>query len=229
VAERLETLAGAFRESLKTVEESTETFIRDAILSGGYKPGERLRQGEIAALLGVSRMPVRSSLRTLEAEGLVEIRPNVGAVVTVLRPEQIAEIYDLRELLETYLLRRAADVVTPEQLAEMRSRFTAPNGADESAAPAGWNRRDSLYHELYACADRPRALEIADRLRLAVGRFFLQRRVDDHLDADAHVRLMDRLAAGDVDGAVELLQTHLRLVSAELQQLITVNPEAVDD
>jgi DNA-binding GntR family transcriptional regulator len=225
VADRLEAMAGAFRESLKTVEENTEAFLRDAILSGGYKPGDRLRQGEIATLLGVSRMPVRTSLRALEAEGLVEIKPNVGAVVSVLRPEQIAEIYELRELLEVYLLRRAAAAVMADQLEDMRVRFTEPTETGAEPASSGWNRRHEFYHALYSCAGRPRAVEMADRLRLSVGRFFLQRRVDDHLDADSHIQLIDRLSAGDIDGAEALLREHLRLVSEQLQQLVTVSPE----
>jgi DNA-binding GntR family transcriptional regulator len=217
--ERLSTLARAFRVSLRTVEERTESFIRDAILGGDYKPGERLRQGEIAELLGVSRMPVRTSLVKLEAEGLVETIPNVGAVVTVLRAEQIAEIYELRELVETFLLRKAAAHITPAELKQVSDQLAAP----EDDLGASWSRRHAGYHELYKYADRPRALEISDRLRLAVGRFFLQRRVA--VDADPHLGLVQRLEANDVEGAVELLQAHLRRVSTELQQLVTVNPE----
>jgi DNA-binding GntR family transcriptional regulator len=219
--EHLESRAGAFRESLKTIEERTQSFIKDAILRGEYKPGERLRQGELATLLGVSRMPVRASLRKLEAEGLVEIRPKVGAVVRALRPEQVVEIYELRILLETYLLRHAAARLTPERLEKIGGEL---GGTDAAAATTdGWGRRHSFYHSLYEFADRPRALEMADRLRWAVGRYLLQQRIDEY--SDAHLELLDRLKAGDVDSAVAMLEEHLSKVSVELQQLLRSDAE----
>jgi DNA-binding GntR family transcriptional regulator len=218
--EHLESRAGAFRESLKTIEERTQSFIKDAILRGEYKPGERLRQGELATLLGVSRMPVRASLRKLEAEGLVEIRPKVGAVVRALRPEQVVEIYELRILLETYLLRHAAARLTPEELDKIGSEF---GGGTEVTTADSWGRRHSFYHSLYEFADRPRALEIADRLRLAVGRYLLQQRIDEY--SDAHLKLLDRLKAGDVEAAVAMLEEHLGKVSVQLQQLLRSDAE----
>jgi len=219
--ERLESRAGAFRESLKTIEERTQSFIRDAILRGEYKPGERLRQGELATLLGVSRMPVRASLRKLEAEGLVEIRPKVGAVVRALRPEQVVEIYELRILLETYLLRHAAARLTPERLERIGGELGGAHATADSAD--SWGRRHSFYHSLYESADRPRALEIADQLRLAVGRYLLQQRIDEY--NDAHLKLLDRLKADDVESAVAMLEEHLRKVSVQLQQLLRSDAE----
>ena len=73
--DELQEVAKDIRGSFLTVEEMTESFIRQAILRGVFRPGERVPQDEIAAALGVSRMPVRASLRPLEAEGLLDIRP----------------------------------------------------------------------------------------------------------------------------------------------------------
>jgi DNA-binding GntR family transcriptional regulator len=220
--EHLETRAGAFRESLKTIEERAQSFIRDAILRGEYKPGERLRQGELATLLGVSRMPVRASLRKLEAEGLVEIRPKVGAIVRALQPEQVVEIYELRIMLETYLLRHAAARLTPQRLEKIGGEL-GRQGDAAAGTPGGWGRRHSFYHSLYEFADRPRALELADRLRLAVGRYLLQQRIDEY--SDAHLQLLDRLRVGDVDSAVAMLEEHLSKVSVQLQLLLRSDAE----
>ncbi len=71
---QLEAVASTVRGAFSTVEEMTESFIREAILQGVLRPGDRLQQDEIAAVLGVSRMPVRASLRQLEAEGEETLR-----------------------------------------------------------------------------------------------------------------------------------------------------------
>jgi DNA-binding GntR family transcriptional regulator len=64
---------------------------------------------------------------------------------------------------------------------------------------------------------------MADRLRLAVGRYLLQQRIDEY--SDAHLQLLDRLKAGDVDSAVAMLEEHLSKVSVQLQQLLRADGE----
>lgn len=81
------------------------SVLREAILSGAYAPGERIRQDEIAHAAGVSRLPVREALRMLESEGLVHLVANTGAWVAELGAAECEELYLMRELLEPLLLR----------------------------------------------------------------------------------------------------------------------------
>ena len=83
--------------------------IRDMILNGPLKPGDRLRQDELANAFGVSTMPIREALRQLQAEGLVIFRPRRGATVASLSVSEYEEIYRLREELETLACRWAAE------------------------------------------------------------------------------------------------------------------------
>ena len=85
-----------------TVEEAVTGAIREAILTGVFLPGDRLRQEFLATELMTSRVPVVAALRTLEAEGLVEYLPHRGATVRILQPAEIEETYRLRILLETF-------------------------------------------------------------------------------------------------------------------------------
>jgi DNA-binding GntR family transcriptional regulator len=83
--------------------------IRDMILNGHLKPGDRLRQDELADAFGVSTMPIREALRQLQAEGLVVFRPRRGATVARLAVSEYEEIYRIREALETLACRWAAE------------------------------------------------------------------------------------------------------------------------
>ena len=86
--------------------------IRTAIVRGEL-PGEMpLRQGEISAALSVSHIPVREAFRQLEAQGLVRIYPNRGAVVTKLSCKELSDVMDTRILLEVGALRSALPHIT---------------------------------------------------------------------------------------------------------------------
>ena len=82
--------------------------LREAILVGQYAPGTRLVQEELAASLGISRIPLREALRRLEGEGLVVISPNRGAIVRPLLTKDVVDLFDVRLALESLALERAA-------------------------------------------------------------------------------------------------------------------------
>jgi len=91
------------------VQEAVVDRIRDMIVSGELKPGDRLRQDELADTLGVSTMPIREALRQLQAEGLVAFQPRRGALVASLSVSEYEEIYRIREELEILACRWAAE------------------------------------------------------------------------------------------------------------------------
>ncbi|AZG09109.1 GntR family transcriptional regulator [Pigmentiphaga sp. H8] len=86
--------------------------LRSAILNGMFPPGSPLRQEEIAQKLGVSRNPVREALPRLESEGIVVLSPRRGYTVAQLEPSEIRDVFALRTLLETELVRRAVELKT---------------------------------------------------------------------------------------------------------------------
>jgi DNA-binding GntR family transcriptional regulator len=91
------------------VQDAVVDGIRDMILKGHLKPGDRLRQDELADTFGVSTMPIREALRQLQAEGLVLFRPRRGAIVASVSVSEYEEIYRIREELETLACRWAAE------------------------------------------------------------------------------------------------------------------------
>jgi DNA-binding GntR family transcriptional regulator len=97
-----------------------EQHIRNAIITGVFKPNEHLIEATIAEQLGVSRSPVREALSALEREGLIVNLPRKGYHVIQFSEKDIAEIYSLRLLLEREALRRAIERLTPSQAAYLQ-------------------------------------------------------------------------------------------------------------
>ena len=102
-----------------TLQFKVTTKLRDLILTGEFKMGDRLMQEEWANKLGVSRMPLREALRQLEVEGLVRIEPRRGAVVTPVSIEDIEEIYELRAILEGEAILKSLPNLTDEDIEEL--------------------------------------------------------------------------------------------------------------
>lgn len=212
----LQSIADSVRGSFQTVEDMTQAFIRQAILEGAFRPGQRLNLDSIAATLEVSRMPVRASLRQLESEGLLTIHPYRGARVSVLSAEEIAEIYELRIVLESYLLEHAMKNLDEAALDDLQVILDRLRHADEFASRV--EERQAFYTALYRHADRPRALAHVTQLQTAVGRYLRLQRVDESL---VHGELLSLLRSHDVEAAQRWLSEHLERVSTKLQGLVS--------
>lgn len=94
--------------------------LRNAIIAGHFKPGDRLIERELCERMGVSRTSIREALRHLEAEQLIQVEPRRGPVVTRITRKQIAEIYEVRALLEAALVRRFTETASNEDIAALR-------------------------------------------------------------------------------------------------------------
>lgn len=218
---------GAFRSivtrhgrQFRTVGDMVYEVLRESILRGVFKPGERLRQDQLAEAIGVSRIPVRSALMQLDSEGLITFNAYRGAVVNKLTAEQMREIYSIRGVLEAHALRNAMGDMTPERLEHLDELAHELN--DVKDGEEFLMRRNEFYSELYDGDKQPYLVGLIERLRAEAGRYWLQRSIDyvsrpGHRD---HVHLMQLIRDGDTDGAVEALQEHLQRVCDELVVLM---------
>ena len=156
------------------------------------------------------------------------LEPHRGARVSVLKPDEVAELYAIRMLLEDRLLDLACRKITPEGLAVIRE---AAREIDEGIAAdaSTWrstddiDRRRNFYSLLYSRADQPRTLRLVEQLRDEVGRYLLMQRVHSH--EPSHVAFVELVAAGDRRAARRWLREHLKKVSVEIQQVLTVSVE----
>jgi DNA-binding GntR family transcriptional regulator len=101
-------------ETYSNIRDSSLKALREAILEGNLKPGERLIERDIAAKLGISRTPVREAIRKLELEGLVTQVPGKGVVVAKISFEEVIEIYHIRAVLEGLAARLAAEKINEQ-------------------------------------------------------------------------------------------------------------------
>lgn len=218
-AHSLEAVVARLASGYRSIGDMVYEVLRESILSGAFTPGERLRQEALATAIGVSRLPVRAALVRLDAEGLVEFHPRRGAVVQTLSHEEIIEIYELRDLLETHALRKSMARMTPERVARLRE-LAARLDAEAEGDPFV-DMRVRFYRELYDAEGSPKLAELIEGLRSSVGRYLLGYRVSGSARGHGHHgRLVEYVSTGDVDGAERWLREHLREVSAGVDHLL---------
>jgi DNA-binding GntR family transcriptional regulator len=205
---QLEDIVGGFRARYRTASQSVLEILRQSILRGAFEPGEWLRQEDLAHRIGVSRIPVRTALIQLEAEGLVIFEPHRGATVRQLGATRLQEVYTLRILLETYVLHAAANSLTEQEKAQAVEEAIRLDQSDEGTDFL--NERIAFYHKLYDAKHNPVALELIDQLRTSVGRHRLGLRIERH--DFSHEALARAVQRGDIDAAEALLRDHLTRV-----------------
>ncbi len=197
--------------SEKTTALALAAALRGALSEGRWPPGAALRQADLAAEYGVSRIPVREALNLLQAEGLVVIEPNRGAFVASHTAAELEEIFDLRALLEAETLRLALPRHNP---ASLRKLEAIQRELDFATDPADWLRLDRAFHEaLYAPSARPRNLALIAGLRRSVERFYAARLSPESRREgwnDEHQQLIEAVRSNDAKAAITLLHQHLR-------------------
>ena len=134
--------------------------LRDAILAGRLRPGEKIRQEAVAQEFNVSRIPVREALQQLQTEGLVSLTPNSGARVAALDLRECIEIYQIRERVEPLAIAESVIRLTGEQLASMRELVAAIEATDDPGTRLDLDRRFHLTS--YAAAPMPRLLHMIE-------------------------------------------------------------------
>ncbi|MEE2024757.1 MULTISPECIES: GntR family transcriptional regulator [Alkalimonas] len=199
--------------------------IRNRILSGKIKAGEPLRQAALAEDLNVSRIPIREALLQLEAEGLVVFEPHRGATVTELSSTQVMELFELRALLETELLRLAIPKLTETALAESEHILQQMTLAYQMVDTSGsWSELNSRFHlSLYLAAERPMMFEIVQNLNKNTDRY-----IRLHLllaggvtkSDPEHLTLLTLCRQKNVEQACIWLRQHILGAASEIIELV---------
>ncbi|MEO9575030.1 MAG: GntR family transcriptional regulator [Tateyamaria sp.] len=181
-----------------------------AIRNGEFSPGDRLRETDVASRLNLSRTPVREALRRLEAEGIVEHRPRLGAIIRQLSHGELVELYEMRSVLERTAAEMAAKHAGPAEIAALRDLNKTLASSDPAEAAA----LNQDFHRGIYLATRNRFLLDAARALNNALMLLGPTTLDDPARiaevSTQHSAILDAIAAGDVIGAGEAAATHLQ-------------------
>jgi len=195
---------------LPTLVERAYHHVKDRIMDLSFKPGESVTDGGVAAQLEISRTPVREAMRRLERDGLLLHTPHHGWRVRTLQVPDIEEIFELKECLESLLLRQAIRRMTPERAAALQALTARMEDAAARKDRQDWLAADDGWHDtLYAAAHNLRARQIASSINaqwrcMQAGLIAMEERMGQ--SAVEHRAILERVLAGDEAGAEELLR-----------------------
>jgi DNA-binding GntR family transcriptional regulator len=213
----------------QTLADNVYGQLKAAIMRGRLRDGTELKQGELAAQLGVSRVPVREALRRLQAEHLVVAEPFQCFVVTSLSSDQVMELLELREELEVFALKKtlASDVM----IERIQAANTAAKSLTLSSEDESWLAADREFHrELNGPTTAVAA--IVEDVRERVHRYYLsapallQRRREVLKE---HATLMAALEAGDEAALEQAIRYHVRATRQHLQKsMVDAGPTGIE-
>lgn len=199
--------------------------LRAAILRGDFEPGERLVIDTLARGLGVSTIPVREALQLLQADGLIDIRPHVGATVTDIRPDTVYEVFKLLEATEIISGRAACERMSDEEIAELSALVDAMN--DLTDDPERWSAENVRLHRFICECSGTRlagevmakALDQWNRIRC----YYLDAVFTSRLPRaqKQHRALLKALKKRDADKLERVIQKHNRTALADYQTLLS--------
>ncbi len=198
--------------------------LREAILHGYFKLGEKLDQDRIAEELEVSRTPVREAVRRLESEGFVEVRPHYGAFIAKVSPQDIREVYEVRTLLEAEIVRQVTPLIPESVLNELDRSLTETEAQFEAGDSVRHFESDVHFHETLVDFVENRLLkEILDGLtnRISMVRRFAQLQPGYHMTKSfkEHRAILQAMRERDSEEAAELMRVHLERSALRIQEL----------
>lgn len=187
--------------------------LRQAILKGELKPGERLMDIALAERLGVSRTPIREAMRKLELEGLVVMIPRRGAQVANITEKDLNDVLDVRIALENMAIEKACERMTEEEMGRLwvaAKEFERTMGEGNLVKLA---EADVAFHEIiYRAADNRRLNQVLNNLREQIYRYrveYLKEEETRNVLVMEHEELTQAIKERDVKRAQEISYRHI--------------------
>lgn len=204
--------------------------IREEILSGALKPGQRLDQIALAERFGISRMPIRDAFRILEGEGLVRLKHGRGACVAMVDLVEFLEIYQVREVLEEQATRLSIPRISDEALDYLEELVHKMEEDARQGDLGRWTVQDRDFHlAAYQACQNATLLKLITSFwntSQQYRRVFLSMPDETERTLEAHKRLMAAFRARDGELAGRLIREHIRNTVHCILRLSAVDHEA---
>ncbi len=191
--------------------------LREAILEGEIKAGQRLKQEEIAQRFQSSLIPVREALRSLETEGLVTFYPNKGAIVSQLSSEEVRQIFETRIILEQGALSLSIPNLTEADIQEAVKYIELLDTANTGKELSHYNK--GLHSALYRRCNNKYLLNMIDSLHQNVERYmrpYLLNEYNNELSQTYHRKIISAVQEKQIQKARENLETHMEMAMCDL-------------
>lgn len=187
--------------------------LRQAILRGELKPGERLLEIHLANKLGVSRTPIREAIRKLELEGLVLMIPRKGAVVAEITEKSLRDVLEVRRALEELAMKLACEKILDEEIEELKVASKEFENALKTGDVTVYAEADVKFHDIiYRTTDNQRLIQLLYNLREQMYRYRVEylKREDSHGTLLAeHQYIIETLEKRDAKEAVKAVCAHI--------------------
>ncbi len=206
---------------------SLTDHLRGKIIRGELSPGERINEAQLASDLGVSRSPLREALRILENERLIANTPRKGSIVTPISPEDLDEIYQMREMIECYAVQLLEEMKIrnlPEAASCAENTKTLPIPSEDDSPQERMAYIEALaqfHYRLVEASGNKRLFEFYRSIHSNINRYvFLnafrqgvaKHRVDDHR------QMLKALKQGNYEKARQIIQGHIRFSCEQLKK-----------
>ena len=207
-------LAGAYRvaRSAAPVREQAVIQLR-SLLAGRFQPGERVTEATVCELLGTSRTTVREALRQLETEGLIEIVPGKGPTVARVSESDVRDLYEIREVLESFAIMLFTERATADEKARLASAFGDLEKAHASGeATRVLEAKQAFYDVLFEGAHNNSISALSQRIYYQVARVRLASLSAERIqDGIGELRIVhDFMAAGSAREAQDAYAVHMK-------------------
>ncbi|MFZ5641457.1 MAG: GntR family transcriptional regulator [Bacillota bacterium] len=218
-------------DNYKPLREIVFEAIREAIINGTLKPGERLMEIQLAEEMGVSRTPVREAIRKLELEGFVVMIPRKGAYVAGLSMKDIADVFEIRAALEGLAAGLAAERITEEELEELERLLVKIGECIQSNDLNAVIEQDTEFHDvLFRATRNERLVQIVSNLREQIQRYrtaSLSSPGRMKLALEEHKQIVEALSERDVEKAQQLAREHIENAENSMLEVFGENQKPI--
>lgn len=213
-----------------SLSDAAYSALREGVLNLTLPAGELLNERWICELLGFGRTPVHQALQRLHQEGLIEIVPRKGVLVTPDSVSRIIDLLDARSIIEPVLAGRAARLAVADDIKELK-RIIAPPGEQAGAKANSVDRfieRDRAFHaKLAEIGGSPVLVEMQKSLHERAMRFWysdLWRTLDETKAAAEHAMVIAAIERGDAQAAETAMSQHINEITARLRKIQAMSP-----
>ena len=198
--------------------------LRQAILRGELKPGERLMEIQLANKLGVSRTPIREAIRKLELEGLVLMIPRKGAEVAEITEKTLKDVLEIRRALEELAVQLACEKITKEGLKELKKAGDDFKKVLKSQDITEVAEADVRFHDvIYMATDNPKLIQLLNNFREQMYRFRVEYLKKDEVRPQLlaeHDEIIKYITEGNKEEAARVVCKHIENQALTVQDVI---------